>query len=686
MDENLLKFSFHLDGNIDGVVNTLPVLTNGKAYYLTTDKRLYYVVNNVAYSSPVPKWKILKLRDTGTWLQFNGTDIVSINNPTQLQSNINSISSAVGSLGTAAYQPTTAFAAPSDVTAALNTAKSYTDTSVANVQSQVSSINNSYQTKSYGSTTIPVRLANIVIPEQYGAVGDGVIDDTAAINNAIATGLPVEGLPGKTYAVNGRITYTGSLFRLKNLRFKQLAPQAVDVRTIYYQGSGRVELENLIVDRNGDGTGGALNDSAGIWIAGATSGYIKNCEVFGKDKGNGIAVIDCLNRFLIEGNSVHDLQAGTTTSAVITDDTIQGIWCQRSSVVLRGNTVRNLSNIWTGQVSTRRYTRGIALGGNADYLVEGNYIDGVDQGIDSTGGEVNRRGTYSNNEVNNTYTWGLKFANTGFDHLVKGNRIYRAGCAGIVLSAPTSNIGVDVSFITRRITIIDNDIIDAGIDGNWDNFESIGPCGILILNNPTTYPNDPRGIKMRGNRISAPAGKMRFGIYSRLSPTSILADWNEGVGNDIFDFTVAATNNLASTYAVRKSTTNQPTIANTDLDLVLATIVNDNGGMSADNSNFVVRKSGVYTIQGSARFNSSANGYITMRILVGGTVNNGDTDGEGVVKFPPNANTSESRLYSVSMTKFLSAGTTVRLQVNTGAVASSVVGATLSMVMVPSIG
>lgn len=49
-----------------------------------------------------------------------------------------------------------------------------------------------------------------VTPEMFGAVGDGVADDTAAFANALASGCPVVGVVGKNYrvanlSVNGRV-------------------------------------------------------------------------------------------------------------------------------------------------------------------------------------------------------------------------------------------------------------------------------------------------------------------------------------------------------------------------------------------------------------------------------------------------------------------------------------------------
>ena len=59
-NENWLKTGFLFDGNVDGLVASLPAVVNGQAHFLTTDNRFYFGVGGVWYSSPCPKWFVFK--------------------------------------------------------------------------------------------------------------------------------------------------------------------------------------------------------------------------------------------------------------------------------------------------------------------------------------------------------------------------------------------------------------------------------------------------------------------------------------------------------------------------------------------------------------------------------------------------------------------------------------------------
>lgn len=73
MNQNLVKFSYLHDRNIDAIVSSLPAIADGTAYFNTADNRLYFDAEGVRYSSPTPKWFEVTLRASGEVYQFDGS-------------------------------------------------------------------------------------------------------------------------------------------------------------------------------------------------------------------------------------------------------------------------------------------------------------------------------------------------------------------------------------------------------------------------------------------------------------------------------------------------------------------------------------------------------------------------------------------------------------------------------------
>src|SRR5699024_4175410 len=53
--------------------------------------------------------------------------------------------------------------------------------------------------------------ATSVSVKEFGAVGDGIEDDTDAINSALSTGFPVELHDGETYRITSTINHVGDV-------------------------------------------------------------------------------------------------------------------------------------------------------------------------------------------------------------------------------------------------------------------------------------------------------------------------------------------------------------------------------------------------------------------------------------------------------------------------------------------
>jgi hypothetical protein len=240
MDENMLKFSFMFDRNIDSIVASLPAAVNGQAHYLTTDNRLYFAVGTTYFSSPVPKWFTVVVRTTGQTHQFNGTSLAQVDSPAQLDSRLDAVELTVSTLGTAAFQNIAFFATQAGLDVASAQANTYTDTLRTDVA------NNSLATKGaaligFDSTTldqqIKLKLNRVVdsivslkaldktkytrafVTGYYAALdgggGDYLHDSADTTSGAYVTGsistttLTVTSVTNGTLAVGQRISGTG---------------------------------------------------------------------------------------------------------------------------------------------------------------------------------------------------------------------------------------------------------------------------------------------------------------------------------------------------------------------------------------------------------------------------------------------------------------------------------------------
>lgn len=128
MDEDLLKFSYLFNKNIDGIVSSLPAVVNGTAYYLTSDKRVYFGADSAWYSAPIPKWFTLVIKSTGQPYQFNGIDLVAVDSVTDIDARLDAVEGDISTLGTAAYVDVSTLATTSQLDIASSQANGYTDT------------------------------------------------------------------------------------------------------------------------------------------------------------------------------------------------------------------------------------------------------------------------------------------------------------------------------------------------------------------------------------------------------------------------------------------------------------------------------------------------------------------------------------------------------------------------------
>lgn len=210
MDSNLLKFSFLFDRNVDSIVASLPPAVNGQAHYLTTDNRLYFAVGTTYYSTSVPKWFTIILRDTGATWQFNGSTLEEIDSLLTIDSRLDSVELAISSLGSASLEDVGFFASQSALDVAVADSANYTDTLAGDLLSTSSGSVGAGKVGFsnglvYPTMTVGSRLKELA-PGIPGADPTGILDSTAAIQAWVDANSVIVFDPSATYLLSNQIT------------------------------------------------------------------------------------------------------------------------------------------------------------------------------------------------------------------------------------------------------------------------------------------------------------------------------------------------------------------------------------------------------------------------------------------------------------------------------------------------
>lgn len=416
MDENLLKFSFLFDRNIDGVVGSLPTApSDGQAYFLTADARFYFRVGGTWYSSPVPKWSKFQIKGTGELYQFDGTAAQVIDSPVQIDSRLDSVEITLSSLGSAAFSSVSDFATAEQLSLVEAYGQSYTDDFKNSLAGPTGT-----DLVGKGDTNLTVALSRIgkgkVNVLDYGAVGDGVVDDTTSIRSAIAALKSMEGgtlyFPKGRYKVstsdanlaclwidfNGvRITGDGELSEIFTTANDHV-PIHVCAQESMATPAGAVDVidgficENIHVKGTGIYQYYSLANGRGILIRRAKNCFVRNNWVTGMSM-IGICTENGQGNFSIVGNRVKDCRySAINFNGRAYNSIIEGNICSGSNAgvnscviqvdgpcIVRGNTIY-------GDVTDFANCGGI-MWGEGPYdgigLIEGNLILHCRYGIKS---------------------------------------------------------------------------------------------------------------------------------------------------------------------------------------------------------------------------------------------------------------------------------------------------------------
>ena len=431
----------------------------------------------------------------------------------------------------------------------------YTYDKVA-VADQSSSDTSGTSVTATGSTTarlLSARFAEVVNVRDYGAIGDGVTDDSAAFTAAVAVGTAVY-VPAGTY-LTGSFNLDGIvLFGEGTVKWKTSATQ--NWITLTNGGS----LKDLSFDGN------AANQShagpTGINVLTSPSTAIQGCDfsnfrkyIILTDEDNGSMYGRVTNCRFHDSGTIANANAISIRSSnwIVSGNHFEGGWGSDAHMVRTGNftasTVPVENTVINGNFFTNTPYSGVVLELYSQHTsITGNTFDTMQQAIkmETAGSTVLYTAITGNTFQNITITTAFNFQG---DYVVfSGNTVINStgGIDAGDNSVVSNNVLINVGDATHGSIVQDSSFSGVVITGNlilnapYDGITASGGSGVISGNRIKTTTR--RAININGDKHSV------TGNYIEGTVDGIVV--NSGTSDSVFTGNVVLTaSNDAYSYA-----------------------------------------------------------------------------------------------------------------------------------------
>jgi hypothetical protein len=386
---------------------------------------------------------------------------------------------------------------------------------------------------------LPAHAVDVLdLRSDFGAVGDGIADDTDALQDALDTGQPVS-VPVGVY----RITDTVDLRSGSEL--SGVAGSEIVLETgarIQGDGISEVALTGLTLRRPVTTTAYG-NEMVRVYrsdhlvLSGLTlldhREYSPAIEIAGRWEDTSADTL--CHDITIDDVTVTDYQRESTDGTYVQGTGISVAACANFSVT--GSIVTDTQGLVpVGQNNFQG--AGIQIISSIGGIIDGNTVTYAGQGIDIGGGHnipdrttadlaqttlTGFRGTresqFTNNVVSDIWGPGIKLVNGASDNDIRGNEVTRAGLTAIWIS-PGTNSPRDLT-VTEGNLIEDNTVIDPGEGFGasvWTQTRAGSGIGLEPGFDDPAYASADNRVRdniVRDNVVSGDPSAMPYGVTDR---------------------------------------------------------------------------------------------------------------------------------------------------------------------------